>query len=75
MGIQDWGAVGEIVGAIAVILTLGYLASQIRYARLAAGDASRQGRANGVREMLLATVTSADYRRAWSKWHSARLPG
>lgn len=30
MTIQDWGAVGEIVGAIAVIITLVYLATQIR---------------------------------------------
>ncbi len=30
MSIQDWGAVGEIVGAIAVIFTLVYLARQIR---------------------------------------------
>ena len=30
MSIQDWGAVGEIVGAIAVIITLIYLATQIR---------------------------------------------
>jgi len=29
------GAIGEIVGAIAVIATLAYLATQIRYARLA----------------------------------------
>lgn len=67
MTIQDWGAIGEIVGAFAVVATLGYLASQIRYARLAASDASRQGRANGVREMLLAVLTSPDYRHAWAK--------
>ena len=30
MTIQDWGAVGEVVGAIAVIVTLLYLAMQIR---------------------------------------------
>ena len=30
MSIQDWGAIGEIVGAIGVILTLVYLATQIR---------------------------------------------
>jgi hypothetical protein len=30
MSIQDWGAVGEVVGAIGVILTLIYLATQIR---------------------------------------------
>lgn len=30
MSIQDWGALGEVVGAIGVILTLLYLATQIR---------------------------------------------
>jgi hypothetical protein len=31
MSIQDWGAVGEIIGAIAVVVTLLYLATQIRH--------------------------------------------
>ena len=31
MSIQDWGAIGEIVGAIAVLLTLLYLAKQIKH--------------------------------------------
>jgi hypothetical protein len=31
MGIQDWGAVGEVVGAIGVLVTLIYLARQIRH--------------------------------------------
>ena len=30
MSIQDWGAIGEILGAIAVLVTLVYLAMQIR---------------------------------------------
>jgi len=30
LSIQDWGAVGEIVGAIGIILTLIYLTTQIR---------------------------------------------
>ena len=31
MSIQDWGAIGEIVGAIAVVVTLLYLSVQIRH--------------------------------------------
>ena len=31
MSIQDWGAIGEIAGAIAVLLTLLYLAKQIKH--------------------------------------------
>ena len=30
MSIQDWAAIGEIVGAIAVLVTLIYLTAQIR---------------------------------------------
>ena len=30
MSIQDWGAIGEILGAIGVIVTLLYLATQVR---------------------------------------------
>jgi hypothetical protein len=40
MTIQDWGAIGEIVGAAGVILTLIYLATQIR-------QSNRQMRSEG----------------------------
>ena len=30
MDLQDWGAIGEVVGALAVVVTLIYLAKQIR---------------------------------------------
>jgi len=30
MTIQDWGAIGELVGGVAVIVTLIYLALQVR---------------------------------------------
>ena len=36
MSIQDWGAVGEILGGIAVFLSLGYLALQIRQSNIQA---------------------------------------
>ena len=61
------GAIGEIVGAIAVVATLAYLATQIRYARLAASDASRQARADGVREMELTYINNIEFRQAWDK--------
>jgi hypothetical protein len=67
MTIQDWGAIGEVVGAIAVVVTLAYLATQVRYARLAASDTSRQGRADGVREILLNVVNNPGFRGAWRK--------
>jgi hypothetical protein len=65
MTIQDWGSIGELLSAVAVVITLGYLATQIRFARLAASDASRQSRANGVREMELEMLHNSELRRAW----------
>ena len=42
------GAIGEILGAIAVVATLFYLAVQIRYARIATVDRNRESRVNGI---------------------------
>ncbi len=54
------GAIGEILGALAVVLTLAYLAGQVRVARSAAADTSRLTRVQGVREQLLATANNDD---------------
>jgi hypothetical protein len=51
MNIQDLGAIGEVVGAIAILITLAYLAAQIRYAKIAVTDQSRQNRADALREI------------------------
>ncbi|MFK7864830.1 MAG: hypothetical protein AB8B95_11465 [Pseudohongiellaceae bacterium] len=56
------GAIGEILGAMAVVLTLVYLAVQVRYAKDAASDNNRIARASGVREMMLATATHPELR-------------
>ena len=56
------GAIGEIAGALAVILTLGYLALQVRYVKSAATDQNRLARANGVREIMLAHVANDELR-------------
>ena len=56
--VVNWGSIGELVGAIAVVVTLGYLAIQIRYARMMASDASRQSRADGVLEMQIASLST-----------------
>ena len=41
------GAIGEITGALAVVLTLGYFGIQIRAAREAAADTNRLQRCKG----------------------------
>ena len=56
------GAIGEIVGAIAVILTLVYLASQVRYAKNATLDQNRLTRSSAIREILLSTAANDSLR-------------
>jgi hypothetical protein len=67
MSIQDWGAIGEIGGAIAIFVTLVYLATQIRYARLTAMDVNRNNRVVGIRELNGELVTDSFLRSAWNK--------
>jgi hypothetical protein len=50
------GAIGETIGAFAVVVTLAYLAIQIRVSRSVAADANRLTRTNGVREWCLAVL-------------------
>ena len=43
MTIQDWGAIGEIIGALGVIASLLYVAAQIRQSSKIARNATTQG--------------------------------
>ncbi len=61
------GAVGEILGAAAVVATLVYLAIQIRYAKDAAADVNRLSRAAGVRETIALTIGNPRLVNAWIK--------
>lgn len=58
------GAIGEVVGAAAVVLTLVYLASRVRHAKAAADDTNRLTRASGVREMLMAVAVDDGLRES-----------
>lgn len=61
------GAVGEILGAFAVVATLIYLASQVKHAKEAAADINRIARATGVREFNLAMAANDDLRNSVNK--------
>lgn len=54
------GAMGQVLGSIAVFVTLGYLGMQVRQARSEARSAARQARLGSNREVLLAMVNSPD---------------
>ena len=56
------GVIAEVVGAIAVVLTLVYLAVQVRYARNETVDQNRLTRSTAVREVILATIVDDDFR-------------
>lgn len=65
MNLQDWGAVGELLGAVAVVLTLIYLAKQIRLHTNALEESRRlalaqtyQMRSDALQEMLVRAADS-----------------
>ena len=53
MNWQEVDAIGQLLGSVAVFLTLGYLAVQVRYARREVERSISQSRADTVRELLL----------------------
>ena len=56
------GAIAEVVGALAVVFTLVYLAFQVRYARNATLDQNRLTRSTTIREIILAAANNDDLR-------------
>ncbi len=62
----NWNAVaaiGQLVSGAAVVLTLYLLTTQLRYAEIAASDANRLSRANGVINFWLEAAHDPDFRR------------
>lgn len=66
MSFQDWGAIGEILSAAAIFVTLIYLATQIKYARLTAMDINRTNRVVGIRDLNGVIATNTVAREAWN---------
>jgi hypothetical protein len=68
--VMNWDAIAAIsqtASGIAVVISLLYLAFQIRFARLAASDTSRMARGMGVREIDLTMVNNPELRKNWIK--------
>ena len=61
------GATGEVLGAAAVVVTLIYLAVQVRHAKAATADQSRIYRATAVREMIIETCRDDKLRMLQTK--------
>jgi hypothetical protein len=69
------GALGESFSALLVLVTLLYLATQVRYAKNAAADANRLARAKGVCDFQLACATNEQMLQSntaangWVPWY------
>jgi len=61
------GAIGEMFGALAVVVTLAYLALQVRVSRSSAADTNRLNRVNGVREWALSVCNNEALLAAMAK--------
>ena len=57
-------AIGQLLSGVAVALTLIYLTFQVRHAEIAASDANRLARTNGVVNFFLAAAHDPEFRRA-----------
>lgn len=63
MTLQEWGALGEFVGGVAVIVTLVYLAVQTRQARRSAWADAPQWMSDGYRAWISAPRDDAELAR------------
>ena len=61
------GAIAELAGAVTILVTLVYLAVQVKYARLATTDASRENRVVGIRDLNNNLLNHTDVRTAWNE--------
>lgn len=58
------GAVGEVLGSIAVLATLAYLAVQVRHAREQMARSARDARSDALRQLSTLMVTTPELRHA-----------
>ncbi len=68
MTIQDWGAIGEIVGGAGVIATLLYLATQIRQNTKHIASASLQAMSERIESKMMASATNSEFTGVLSRW-------
>jgi hypothetical protein len=65
MSLQDLGSLGEFVGAIAVVVTLGYLAVQIRQNTRSVRTATYQSTVTSTGELMMAAARDVQLSRIW----------
>jgi hypothetical protein len=67
MTIQDWGAIGELISGVAILVTLLYLAVQVKSARISATDANRANRVAGIHHINNRIFENQELQQAWLK--------
>ena len=65
MSIQDWGAIGEVIGAAAVVVTLLYLTVQLRQNTRSMQSASFHGAVRTLNDFNLGMAHDAELSRIW----------
>ena len=67
MNWETIASIAQITSAIAVVISLIYLAFQVRFARLLASDTSRTARSGGVRSNVLTMANNTERCQYWMK--------
>ena len=67
MNWEEVGAIGQMLGSLAVLVTLGYLAVQVRHANYELRRSISQGRGEAIRELFMARATDVQLARLLAK--------
>ena len=67
MTLDQLGSLGEFVGAIGVVISLVYLAAQIRQNTRTVKSSAHQGMVHTLDSLMLTLATSPDLARIWTK--------
>jgi hypothetical protein len=68
---EEVSAIGQVLGSLAVFVTLGYLAVQVRHARTDLQRSISQGRSEAIRSLLLTRATDERLARIIAKADAA----
>ena len=71
MNWEEVSAIGQVLGSVAVFVTLGYLAVQVRHARTDLQRSISQGRSEAIRSLLLTRATDERLARMIAKADAA----
>ena len=71
MSWEEVGAISQVLGSVAVFITLGYLAAQVRHARDEVRRSVTQPRAEMVRQQFITLATDVGLNSLYARAHIA----